>query len=118
MPGDARAGYWGFAVVESETVRGGGETPEQKRDAFERLQKEIEAKSGRDVTATFGADRRDALSWPVSAHIEEVHLIKRLFGYPQVTEFDLYLRVTAKTEGELTQAFRFLDRHCGVEGYM
>ncbi len=106
---------WGFAVVESEI--GGYETPQQKRDAFLRLQREIIAKDGKGIGATFGAAPQDALTWPQSARITAVKLVRRLFGYPLVPEFDLYLEVTADDDRELAQAFRFLDRHCSVEGY-
>ncbi len=107
---------WGFAVVEAETAKD-GETPDQKLKAFQRLQTEIREKEGRGVTATFGGDRQDAIVWPKSARIVEVRPLRRLYGYPLVTEFDLYIQVTADTERELTQAFKFLDRHCSVEGY-
>jgi hypothetical protein len=108
-----RKGYWGFALVEFEKMEG-GETPEQKLHAFKQLQRDIVGKKGK-VKATFGSE---VVKWPESARIQDVKKIKRLYGFQTVPVFSLYIRVKAKDEFDLGQAFRFLDRHCHVEGYM
>ncbi len=116
MPPAASGKYSGFALVEFETPTKDLETAAQKLDAFKQLKEEIERKGGRGVTSSFG--EREVIHWPESARMGDPFLIRRLYGFPKVPEFSLYVQVTANAETELTKAFRFLDRHCHVEGYM